>query len=149
MAEVLFYHLTESRIEDALPPLLEKTLERGWRAVVQCGGEERLNALNEHLWTYRDDSFLPHGLAGDGNEAAQPVFLALDDANPNGATVRFHVDGAMPGDITRYARAVLMFDGHDNGQLDDARASWKRLKGEGHAVSYWQQAQGGRWEKKA
>jgi DNA polymerase-3 subunit chi len=42
-----------------------------------------------------------------------------------------------------------MFDGFDEPQLQKARESWKRLKGEGHTLSYWQQNQDGRWQRKA
>ena len=56
MTEVLFYHLQNMSVENVLPPLLEKSLERGWRVVVQSTSEERADALDAHLWTYRDDS---------------------------------------------------------------------------------------------
>jgi DNA polymerase III subunit chi len=148
VTEIWFYHLTESRLEDALPPLLEKTLERGWRAVVELGSDERVNALNEHLWTWRDDSFLPHGVAGDGNEAMQPILLTAGADNPNAANVRFHADGCLPKEAGTYERAIVLFDGHDNEQLQAARGAWKALKAQGAAMSYWQQTQNGRWEKK-
>ena len=66
MTEVLFYHLQNAPLERVLPDLLERSLQRGWRAIVRAGGKERLEALNNTLWTYRDDSFLPHGTAEDG-----------------------------------------------------------------------------------
>lgn len=149
MADILFYHLTESKLEDALPPLLEKSLERGWRVVVQTADAARRDALDTHLWTWRDDSFLPH--ATDGAEAPenQPVLLTVEDGNLNGATVRFLVDGAEPPAALDYERVVFVFDGHDQGQLEAARGQWKRLKTEGHALTYWQQTSEGRWEKKA
>jgi DNA polymerase III subunit chi len=149
MAEVLFYHLTETRMDDALPPLLQKSLDRGWRVVVEFGSEARLQQLNDHLWVWRDDSFLPHGSAADGNASLQPVFLTTDASNPNGANVRFLVDMAVPGDVSAYQRAVVMFDGHDNDALGAARSCWKRLKGEGHILSYWQQTPQGGWVKSA
>ena len=61
MTELLFYHLQGQKLEGVLTPLLEKSLERGWRVVVQGASEERIDALDAHLWTYRDDGFLPHG----------------------------------------------------------------------------------------
>jgi DNA polymerase III subunit chi len=149
MTEVLFYHLTESRLEEALPSLLEKTLQRGWNAVVEAASEERVASLNAHFWTYTDDSFLPHGAAADGNAADQPIFLTADQTNPNKANVRFMVDGAMPETASGYARICVMFDGHDNAQLADARATWKRLKDTGATMTYWAQNQDGRWEKRA
>lgn len=149
MAEVFFYHLTESTLEDALPALLEKSLSRGWRVVVQTGSEERMDTLDAHLWTYRDDSFLGHGLDSDPRAADQPILLTTQGGNGNTAQVRFVVDGAEPPSLDGYERAVFMFDGHDQQQLEFARAQWKALKGQGHAVTYWQQADARRWERKA
>ncbi len=149
MAEVLFYHLTESRLEDALPPLLEKSLERGWRVVVQAGSEERCESLDTHLWAFRDESFLPHGRAGEPHADMQPIILCAEDGAPNAASVRFLVDGAQPPDLSGYERVVFMFDGHDQAQLEAARGEWKTLKAQGHALTYWQQSASGRWEKKA
>ena len=109
----------------------------------------RLAALNTMLWTYRDDSFLPHGTKDDGTPQLEPVFLTLGDENPNAANVLFVVDGAEPGDIAPYERCVLMFDGRDDAALAAAREHWKTLKAEGHDATYWQQSPEGRWEKKA
>lgn len=149
MTEIWFYHLTESTLEKALPPLLEKSLERGWRAVVQAGSDERIAALDNQLWTWRDESFLPHSALRDGTEKDQPVFLTLEDDNPNGSSVRFLVDGAEPGDLDEYERVIYLFDGHDESALAQARERWKAEKAAGRAVTYWQQNDRGGWEKKA
>ncbi|WP_099866293.1 DNA polymerase III subunit chi [Pararhizobium haloflavum] len=149
MTDILFYHLTESRLEDAIPPLLEKSLERGWTVVVQAGNAERRDALDNHLWTYREASFLPHGLDGEPHAHLQPVLLTTGEGAANGATVRFLVDGVSPPPLEGYERVVFMFDGHDQQQLDEARAQWKALKASGHGLTYWQQSSGGRWERKA
>ena len=150
MAEILFYHLTRSTLEDALPQLLLKTLERGWRAVLQAVTLERIEALDEHLWTFRDESFLPHARAGGAHDAEQPLLLTIADDNPNEATVRFFVEGAVPeGSLEGYERCVVMFDGEDDAQLTAARAAWKALKGDGHAVTYWQQGTDRRWKQMA
>lgn len=147
--EVLFYHLEQQPLEAVLPLLLEKTLERGWRAVVQAGTAERLDALDQHLWTWRDDSFLPHGRRQDGHPERQPVYLTTTDENPNSATVRFLVDGAEAPDPKGYARLVVMFDGNDESALAAARGIWKNYKDQGCAVTYWQQGETGGWVKKA
>lgn len=149
MTEVLFYHLTESKLEDALPPLVDKSVERGWRVAIQLKEAARRDALDTHLWTYREDSFLPHGTDDTEMAPSQPVLLTVTGDNANQATVRFIVDGAEPPAIDGYERIVFMFDGYDQEQLDGARAQWKRLKGEGHNLTYWQQTPEGRWEKKA
>ncbi|MFB9912926.1 DNA polymerase III subunit chi [Rhizobium paknamense] len=147
--QVLFYHLTETKLEDALPALLEKSLERGWRVAVEMRDAARRDRLDQHLWTYREESFLAHGTEAGGFAAEQPVLLTLSAANDNSATVRFYVDGAEPSGDMDYDRVVFVFDGHDQAELERARAQWKRLKAEGHDLTYWQQNAQGRWEKKA
>ena len=149
MTEVLFYHLTESTLEEALPGLLERSVARGWKAVVQTGGEERRDALDTHLWTFRDDAFLAHGTDGEPHAADQPVLLTTAAENANTASIRFVVDGAEPPPLDAYERAVFMFDGHDEDQLATARRHWKEMKAAGHDVTYWQQGPDKRWEKKA
>ncbi|HCX69285.1 DNA polymerase III subunit chi [Parvibaculum sp.] len=149
MTEVLFYHLQNAPLERVLPQLLERSLERGWKVIVKAGGPERLEAINSALWTYSDDSFLPHGTRNDGPAALMPVFLTVEDDNPNEANVLFLVDGAKPASIGDYKRCVLMFDGNDEMAVGAAREQWKAIKAEGHDATYWQQSTEGRWEKKA
>jgi DNA polymerase-3 subunit chi len=149
VTEVRFYHLTTSTLEDALPKLLQVSLERGWRCAVEAGSQERVAALDAHLWTFAEDSFLPHGPARDPDAAEQPIVLSPDGANPNGATVRFFVDGAAPGDLAGLSLAVLMFDGRDEEAVTQARARWTALKAAGHDLTYWKQDAAGRWAKQA
>lgn len=145
MTEVFFYHLTRQPLDKALPALIEKCLERSWKVVVQAAGPERVSALDDALWTFSDESFLPHAAGPDGAE--ETVWLTTTSENPNGAAVRILVDGAEPPDLGPYERALVMFDGHDQDALDAARAQWKTLKSAGHAVTYWKQDTDGRWKK--
>ena len=152
MTDALFYHLERQPLDAVLPGLVERTLARGWRAVIQAGSQERVEALDTLLWTYSEESFLPHGTQADGSQALQPVFLTLDHDNPNGATVRFLVDGASPpaADALRaYQRIVVLIDGRDDAAVAQARATWKLVKTAGFDATYWQQSAAGRWEKKA
>ena len=150
MTEVLFYHLQRQPIEKVLPQLLERSLERGWRVVVQAASEERVEALDAHLWTYRDDAFLAHGTWRESEAAQHPVLLTVQDDNPNGATVRFLIDGApVPQDAANYQRIVLLFDGEDDDAVAAARARWTEVKAQGFDATYWQADEQGRWQKKA
>ena len=147
MPEIWFYHLERQTLDQVLPNLLERTLERGWRAVVQAGSKERLEAIDNLLWTYDDASFLPHGMKRDGPPAHQPVFLTLDDSNPNASDVRFLIEGAELVETTGYQRLVYLFDGADAESLARARSAWKIAKASGEAATYWRQSDAGRWEK--
>ncbi len=147
--ETRFYHLQRSTVEQALPQLLEKCLAQDRRAVVLAGSEERLGSLDAHLWTYRPDSFLPHGTAADGHAAEQPVWLTLTPGNPNGASVLFLLDGLEAASTDGFTLVCDLFDGGDAESLAAARARWKAAKEAGHELTYWQQNERGAWEKKA
>ena len=150
MTELLFYHLQGQKLEGVLTPLLEKSLERGWKAIVQGASEERIEALDAHLWTFRDDGFLPHGTWREPDAAAQPVLLTINDGNPNAANIRFLIDGApLPVDAEAYQRIVLVFDGEDEDAVAGARAHWAEAKAKGFETTYWQPDESGRWAKKA
>lgn len=149
MAEILFYHLTESVLDEALPGLVDRSLERGWRVAIQMTTEERRDELDRLLWTWSNASFLAHGTDAQPHAEHQPALLTLTSANPNNATVRFFVEGAPVSDAENYDRLVVMFDGHDADQLALAREQWKLLKSAGHQLTYWQQNADRRWEKKA
>ncbi len=153
MTEILFYHLSEQTLEKVLPSLIEKTLTRDWKVVVQLGSQAHVEALDEHLWTYRDESFLAHGCLRNGTESQQPVWLTCEDDNPNDAKIRFLSGGAQIDELSYYDRIVYMFDGHDNDAVEHARTRWKFHKNladtSGHEQTYWQQNANGGWEKKA
>ncbi|MBO0346182.1 DNA polymerase III subunit chi [Roseibium sp. CAU 1637] len=147
--DVLFYHLMHQPLEAALPKLLLKCLERDWTVTVQTGTSERRDALNAHLWTFSDDSFLPHGTLEDDFPELQPIYLTHEVDNPNEANVRFLVDKATPPELAAYERVVFLFDGNDQQALGQARQQWKVNKDAGHALTYWQQTDTGGWERKA
>jgi DNA polymerase-3 subunit chi len=154
MTDILFYHLERAGLEDVLPGLLERTVERGWKALVCLGTQERLEVLESHLWTFRDDSFLPHGTDRDTRSTTQPVLLTIDGLNTNGANVAFYADGAAPNDWSADAlggldRVVYLFDGRDAAATEAARAHWKQARSSGFSTTFWQQSDAGKWEKKA
>lgn len=148
MTDVGFYHLTRSPLERALPKLLEKVLESGARAVVMAGSEERVRALNTLLWTYDPASFLPHGTIEDGDSADQPIWLTVEDENPNEAGILVLADGATSDNVGAFARCLEMFDGNDEVAVAAARARWREYKDAGHTLTYWQQNDRGGWEKR-
>ncbi|WP_439499035.1 DNA polymerase III subunit chi [Bosea sp. (in: a-proteobacteria)] len=150
MAEILFFHLQSRPLEQVLPTILERALSRGQKVVVEVSSPERLSALDDHLWTYADASFLPHVAASEPDAAANPVVLTTQAHNPNAAQVRICADGVrIPVALQDYERVVLIFDGDDPDALTAAREDWKTVRASGATASYWQQDETGRWEKKA
>lgn len=147
--EVWFYHLERTGLDQALPELLEKTLARGWRAQVLCTGRDRLEHLDGWLWSYRDDSFLPHGTTEAAEPARQPILLTTSADNLNAAQALFLIDGAQAQGLDGYDRCVVLFDGRDEAALAQARERWREVKAAAHPASYWRQSEAGAWRKQA
>jgi DNA polymerase III subunit chi len=152
VAEALFYHLEHRTMEDVLPGLLERTRERGLRALLRVGSAERMEALDAYLWTYSEQTFLAHGTAAEGHPSRQPIYLTTEQENPNKAEVLFLVGEAMPADwgapsLAEFTRIVVLFEGRDPEALGGARAAWQNAKEAGHDVTYWKESPSGKWEK--
>ena len=152
MTETLFYHLERRSLDAVLPGLVEKTRERGWRALIRADSAERASAIDNLLWTYKDGSFLPHALEGEGEAARQPVLITVEETSANNPDVLFLVGGAAPSSwddasLKDLTRIVLMFDGRDPDMLATARSAWKDAKAAGHDVTYWKETPAGKWEK--
>ncbi len=147
--EVWFYHLERSSLDQVLPELLEKTLAKGWRALVRSPDRARLDHLDAWLWSWKDDSFLPHGMADEPEPERQPVLLSAAADNPNDAQALFILDGAESGPLDGFERCILLFDGRDETALAEARKRWSGFKKSGAPVSYWKQTERGGWEKQA
>jgi len=154
MTETLFYHLERRSLDDVLPTLVTRTLERGQRVLIKADSADRASALDNLLWTYDDQSFLPHAQVGDGDAKRQPVLITTEDENANSANVLFLVGGAEPpawngAEANALTRIVLMFDGRDADSLTRARAAWKEAKAAGHDATYWKEMPSGKFEKQA
>ena len=147
--EVWFYHLERTGLDQALPELLQKTLQRGWRALVRTPDPARVEHLDGWLWSYRDDAFLAHGMASEPMAERQPVLLTTGEENANGAQAVFLLDDAEPGALDGFARCLVLFDGRDEAALAAARRRWSELKTRNLPISYWRQSAEGRWEKQA
>lgn len=151
MGEVLFYHLTTRPLEQAAPAILEKCVERAWKVTIRCGSPVRVAALDRHLWTYRDEGFLPHGVAGADNADRQPIYITAGEEKPNVPEILFLVDGATStvDEMSTHMRTLLMFDGHDEDAVADARKIWKSVAESSLKAIYWAQNDEGGWAKRA
>jgi len=148
MTEYWFYHLETSMLEGVLPELLDKTLTRGWRALIKMPAD-RLSHMDKFLWTYKDDSFLPHGRDDEPLSDQQPIVLSSDTASSKGHDCVFLIDGSDIEVDPETSRCLVMIDGRNEAMVQQARKKWKTLKDEGAKLSYWQQNDTGKWEKKA
>ena len=147
MTEVWFYHLEKSPLTQVLPDLLDKVVSRGWKAYVHGHEEDKIAALNSHLWAYDPTSFLAHGTEDAAFAERQPVLLGTSGGMVNAPDVYLSVSPVDPPDISGLKRCLIVFEGIDDDHVGWARGLWKQLKVGGHGLAYWKQTDEGRWEK--
>lgn len=144
---IQFYHLITTPLERALPKLMEKALGQNMRVVVR-GTAPQVKRLDEALWTYDPNSFLPHGTSADPLPQRQPIYLTASDENPNDATLLVMADGKRYEGEGGFTRIFDIFDGADEDALNAARFRWKSYKDKGYPLTYIKQKDDGGWEVK-
>ena len=146
--EYWFYHLEASTVEGILPGLLEKTQQKGWRALVKLP-EAQLKEMDDYLWTYKDDSFLPHGRDDEPLAERQPITLSASAKTATGYQAVFLLGGSDIEDMSDVERCMVMINGRSQDNVMQERKRWKALKDTGASLSYYQQNDRGGWDKKA
>ena len=145
--QVDFYHLTRSPLDRVLPRIAERIVGDGGRLLVVVRDGAQAAAVEKLLWSYSPDSFLPHAVAGAGEDAAQPVLIATGVEPSNAARHVALVDGTWRDEALGFDRAFHFFD---EGAIEEARAAWKALADrEGVERRYWKQLETGGWEQAA
>ncbi|MEM6811292.1 MAG: DNA polymerase III subunit chi [Pseudomonadota bacterium] len=149
MTEVRFYHLQKQNLDEALPLILEKAYASGHRTIVRMASEDEAERMAGHLWSFRQQSFIPHGTKKDGNAAMQPIWITDDgEENPNNAKTLILTQGRTQDDISSFELCCEMLDGRNDNQVSEARKRWKEYQSKGYDVTYWHQSEEGTWEKK-
>ena len=150
MTRIDFYHLQRQSLEEVLPKLLLKAYGLGKKIKVRVGDDSKLEYINSLLWTFNDESFLPHGSKKDGFASQQPIWLSIEDSNPNEAEFLFLIYGAIEDfeSIEKYERIFNIFDGNSEADVVLARNFWKGCKDREICLNYWQQDEKGIWTQK-
>lgn len=139
-----FYHIEHTSLDAAIAPLIEKCLDRKWRVLVVAHAET-LERLDRALWTFREDSFLPHGRATK-DAAKHPVLLSTEADPANGAKVALLLDGS-DAEALLFERCMVVFDGKDETARSKARQQFKAASDGGATARYFQQERGGAWKE--
>ena len=149
MGTAMFYHLTRSTPAQTLAMILPRAMAQGWRVMVRGTNPAALDRLDAQLWQGPEDGFLPHGMAGGGFDADQPILLGTG-AIGNAAQALVLLDGAdtAPDEALELERVWALFDGADDAAVAQARGLWTKLTAAGMPAQYWSE-ESGKWEKKA
>jgi len=145
--QIMFYHLSVSPIEKAMPRLLEKIVESGHRIILYLLDQSEIKKYDDILWTFSSRSFLGHAQHGEKFPELQPIILTNEEVNPNGADILVTLSSLEIPHLGSFAKLINIFDGNDEEQTQLARTSYKKYKQDGFDLTYWKQDEKGSWIK--
>lgn len=148
MVDIRFYHMEQSTLDQALPVIAMKAWQSGSNVMIRVPDKREASRINDLLWTFRSDVFLPHGGDGDKNPDKQPIWVTANDDNVNDAKILILTHGCETEDVSKFDMVCEMLDGRVDSQISEARSRWKTYKADNHDLTYWQQDENGKWNKK-
>lgn len=148
MADIRFYHMEQATLDQALPAITMKAFQSGKRVMIRVPDKAGATRLNDLLWSFHPNVFLPHGADGDKHADKQPVWITSAETNDNNAEILILTHGCTADNVADFDMVCEMLDGRVESQIKDARARWKIYKADEHELTYWQQDDGGKWGKK-
>ena len=148
MSEVFFYHLAQTRLEVALPKILERALSADWSVELRLGMEADIETISNAIWKGPDDSFLPHCLEDNDKLHDYPIVLSKSPLSElRDCLIIIEEAELQNNEVEKFKRVCLLFDSKNEIELTKARASWKSLSDAGVNTVYWAEDQG-TWKKK-
>ena len=145
--EYSFYHHEASTIESTLPQLLEKSIKKNWRALVKTQ-IDYLPELDDFLWSFKTDSFLPHGRDDQPKMEHHPIVISSSAKIADNFQIVFLLKGSYVDNLNDVERCVIFIDGRSEESICNERNRWQKLKGKGAKLNYYQQNANGEWIKK-
>jgi len=145
LSEIFFYKLKNSSSEIFLTSLIERSLENNWNSVVLLDNIERMEEINDFLWSYKDTSFLPHGSQNDKNSELHRVYLTCEEENPNDSDVIFSIDGLLIKNINSWQRCIYIFNEQNLKVVDQFNTYKKNIDQSQHSIKSFEQDTNGKW----
>ena len=148
MSEIFFYHLTQTRLEVALPKILERALSADWSIELRTGVEANLDAISDAIWKGPDESFLPHCFQDNDNLRENPIVISKSPLlEIRDCLVVVERAEVTKNEVGKFKRVCLLFDSKNEVELTSASECWKSLSGAGLKTVYWAEDRG-QWKKK-
>ena len=148
MSEVFFYHLTHTRLEIALPKILERALSAEWSVELRIGIERDEETISDAIWKGPDESFLPNCLEDSDKLQDHPIVLSKSSLSEvRDCLIVMDQVNLKENEVKKFKRVCLLFDAKNEVELTNARKTWKSLSNAGVNTVYWAEDQG-TWKRK-
>ena len=147
MTSVAIYELKRTPLLEGLPRLISKIYEAGFRVLIKTPNKDRAPSLNDTLWTFPPQAFLPHGMEGEASSEDHPIWITTQETNDNNANLLVTTDGVEHSNMASFAKCVAMFEGQDESVRMNIHSKIAEYQKAGFEVTYWQESETGVWNK--
>ncbi|KTD63464.1 DNA polymerase III, chi subunit [Legionella santicrucis] len=86
--------------------LLEKAYAKGHKVYVLCANKQDAEFLDELLWTFKEDSFIPHHLQGEGPEPPPPIQIGYEREPRGFNDILLNLSNDIPPFYTKFKRIM-------------------------------------------
>lgn len=149
-SEVSFYQVKSGLLLKVLPKLLEKVLQQGMRGFVWAEDEALCQKIDDSLWTYHPQSFLPHGTVEDSSASEQPILISTkqeQNKNNSNVFVSVQLEDIAGIETAIYKKIIYVFEEGETDSVEKMNQLATRFQAKACTVVCWQQNKQGAWEK--
>lgn len=93
--------------------LAEKAVQQQHRVLISVTSDEELRHMDRLLWTWREQSFIPHGILGKADSALNPVLINTGADPVNEHDVLINLCSGIPDYFSRFERVAECVDGDE------------------------------------
>ena len=134
---VLFHHFESIERKDFLIYVC-KLIEKGYKQninpiYIKTDTQKQAEELDKILWTFRQESYIPHTLVDQDNNNTQPVQIGWIDNEIEDAEAIINLSDGMP-DISNHLKKIHEIIENIDEKKEKARERWKKYKSIGFNI---------------
>ena len=139
LEKAYFYNCSYRNVVADISWLTEKLYKERDSILICCKDQETVEVIDDFLWRYKEDGFIPHSIEKKERSSIYPVLITTDIDEEHKHNVLLALSGVFikDQDWQNFTKAYYFFDHQENNQKENARLMWKSLSALNVACKYW------------
>jgi len=139
LQKAFFYNASHRDVVADITWLTENIFKKNNSIVIFCTDQETAKVVDDFLWSYKEDSFLPHALKKHEEVSLNPILVSTDLDEGFEHNVLIALNGVLINekDWQRFAKIYYFFDDQDMTEKENARSMWKSFSSLDIDCKYW------------
>ena len=138
LEKAYFYNSSHRNVVADISLLIEKLFKEKNRILVCCKDLETVEVIDDFLWAYKEDGFIPHSIATKEKYSNYPILITTEIHEDYKHNVLLALSGVLikEKDWRKFSRAYYFFDDQENKEKENAREMWKSFSALNIACKY-------------